>query len=72
MIRKLILTRCPAFVYAVMKERIKVEGKAGNLGDAITVSKEGDGKLVVESKIPLSKRLVKLSLALDILFHGKY
>ncbi|KAK9894338.1 ribosomal protein L22e [Cystobasidium minutum MCA 4210] len=42
-----------------MKERIKVEGKAGNLGDAITVSKEGDGKLVVESKIPLSKRYLK-------------
>lgn len=39
-----------------MKERIKVEGKAGNLGDNVTVSKEGDGKLVVESKIPLSKR----------------
>jgi len=42
-----------------MKERIKVEGKAGNLGDNVTVSKEGDGKLVVESKIPLSKRYLK-------------
>lgn len=39
-----------------MKERIKVEGKAGNLGESINVQLEGDGKLSVESKIPLSKR----------------
>jgi len=45
-----------------MKERIKVEGKAGNLGNDITVELEGDGKLVVDSKIPLSKRSVGASV----------
>lgn len=42
-----------------MKERIKVEGKAGNLGNDVIVQKEGEGKLSVESKIPLSKRYLK-------------
>lgn len=50
-----------------MKERIKVEGKAGNLGDNVTVSKEGDGKLVVESKIPLSKRWAGTSFLCQVL-----
>ena len=43
----------------VMKERIKVDGKAGQLGDKVSVSKEGEGKLVVTANGPFSKRYLK-------------
>ena len=39
-------------------QRIKVDNKTGNLGTNITVSKDKDS-LVVESKIPFSKRYLK-------------
>jgi len=42
-----------------MQERIKVEGKAGNLGDNVTVQKEGDGKISVTSNVATSKRYIK-------------
>jgi hypothetical protein len=42
--------------HTVMQERIKVEGKAGNLGDNVTVQKEGDGKISVTSNVATSKR----------------
>ena len=42
-----------------MRERIKVNGKAGNLGDKISLSKEGDGKLVLSTSAPFSKRYLK-------------
>jgi len=44
-----------------MQQRIKVEGKVGNLGNPgmeVEVSKDGD-KLVVTSKIDMSKRYLK-------------
>ena len=41
-----------------LAQRIKVEGKTGNLGTNVTVSKDKDS-LVVEAKIALSKRYIK-------------
>lgn len=41
-----------------MAQRIKVEGKIGNLGDAVKVAKERDN-LVISANIPFSKRYVK-------------
>jgi large subunit ribosomal protein L22e len=41
-----------------LKQRIKVEGKAGNLGNAISVSKDSTN-LVVQASVPLSKRYLK-------------
>jgi len=41
-----------------MTQRIKVDGKAGNLGSAVSVAKEGKN-LVVQAGIPLSKRYLK-------------
>jgi len=42
-----------------MKEHIKVDGKAGNLGDKISVTKEGDGKLAISATGAFSKRYIK-------------
>jgi len=42
-----------------LHDRIKVDGKPGQLGDAIKITKEGDGKLSVASNIPFSKRYLK-------------
>ncbi|KAL7005012.1 hypothetical protein EMMF5_005376, partial [Cystobasidiomycetes sp. EMM_F5] len=42
-----------------LKEHIKVDNKAGNLGDKITVTKEGDGKVLVTATGAFSKRYVK-------------
>jgi hypothetical protein len=41
-----------------LKERIKVNGKAGALGDAVTVGKD-KSKIVVTSENPFSKRYLK-------------
>ncbi|KLO20228.1 ribosomal protein L22e [Schizopora paradoxa] len=41
-----------------LKERIKVEGKTGNLGEKVKVSREGN-KVVIAPSVPLSKRYVK-------------
>lgn len=41
-----------------MVERIKVEGKTGQLGDNVKVQRSGD-KLIVTSQIPFSKRYLK-------------
>merc|ERR1712003_377178 len=41
-----------------LTQRIKVEGKTGNLGNNVTVAKDKD-TLVVEAKIDLSKRYLK-------------
>merc|ERR1712071_357793 len=41
-----------------LSQKIKVEGKAGNLGTNITVSMDKES-IVCESKIPLSKRYLK-------------
>ena len=41
-----------------LNQRIKVEGKTGNLGSNVTVAKDKD-TLVVEAKIDFSKRYLK-------------
>lgn len=40
-------------------ERIKVNGKTGNLGNAVTLGREKNTKLVLTSDIPFSKRYLK-------------
>lgn len=42
-----------------LHDRIKVDGKAGQLGDAVHISREGEGKIVVKTTIPFSKRYLK-------------
>ncbi|WFD43682.1 Ribosomal L22e protein [Malassezia psittaci] len=42
-----------------LHDRIKVDGKAGQLGDAVQISREGDGKIWVKTTIPFSKRYLK-------------
>jgi len=39
-------------------QRIKVDGKTGNLGQAVTVAKDKDA-LIIETKIAFSKRYLK-------------
>lgn len=41
-----------------LEQRIKVENKTGNLGTSVTVSMDKES-IVVESKIPFSKRYLK-------------
>ncbi|WP_411025048.1 eL22 family ribosomal protein, partial [Salmonella sp. s54836] len=41
-----------------LKQRIKVNNKTGNLGDHIHVNK-AEGKIIVTSNIPMSKRYLK-------------
>ncbi|GAA5931694.1 60S ribosomal protein eL22 RPL22A [Sporobolomyces koalae] len=40
-------------------DHIKVEGKTGQLGDDVKLSREGAGKLSVTSTVPFSKRYLK-------------
>ncbi|GJQ79884.1 structural constituent of ribosome [Trypoxylus dichotomus] len=40
-------------------ERIKINGKTGNLGNAVSLSRERNLKLVLSSEIPFSKRYLK-------------
>ncbi|KAK0550043.1 Ribosomal L22e protein [Tilletia horrida] len=42
-----------------LQERIKVENKAGALGDAVKVTREGEQKVWIKTTIPFSKRYVK-------------
>ena len=42
-----------------LHDRIKVEGKAGQLGEAVKISREGEGKIWVKTTIPFSKRYLK-------------
>merc|ERR1719313_2814668 len=41
-----------------LKERIKVEGKTGNLGDKVTISRD-KAKIHVTAEAPFSKRYLK-------------
>merc|ERR1712166_609375 len=41
-----------------MTSRVKVAGKTGNLGNSVSIAKDGQ-MLVVEAKIPFSKRYLK-------------
>jgi len=42
-----------------LHDRIKVEGKAGQLGENIKIVRDGNTKITVTSTIPLSKRYLK-------------
>ncbi|RPB16264.1 60S ribosomal protein L22 [Morchella conica CCBAS932] len=42
-----------------LHDKIKVDGRVGNLGETIQISQEGDGKIVVISHIPFSGRYLK-------------
>jgi len=42
-----------------LKERIKVNGKTGNLGTAVVLEKLGKSKIAINSEIPFSKRYLK-------------
>ncbi|BGP54053.1 hypothetical protein JCM8202_003053 [Rhodotorula sphaerocarpa] len=42
-----------------LAERIKIEGKTGQLGDDVKLQREGSGKLAVITSIPFSKRQLK-------------
>ncbi|KAI8457118.1 ribosomal protein L22e [Phakopsora pachyrhizi] len=48
----------PAFV-KFLHDRIKVEGRAGQLGDKIKIEPDGGNKVAVTSTIPFSKRYLK-------------
>merc|ERR1712124_155299 len=48
----------PADLEKFFKERIKVEGKTGNLGEKVTVSRE-KSKIHVSAEAPFSKRYLK-------------
>lgn len=42
-----------------LNERIKVEGRVGNLGDTIQISQQGDGKIEIIAHNELSGRYLK-------------
>ncbi|PPQ98732.1 hypothetical protein CVT26_010032 [Gymnopilus dilepis] len=42
-----------------LHDRIKVDGKAGQLGDNVKIVRDGNTKLTVTSNIPFSKRYLK-------------
>ena len=48
----------PASLEKFLHDRIKVEGKTSNLGNAITITRD-NAKVIVSTKIPLSKRYLK-------------
>merc|ERR1712061_134814 len=48
----------PSDLEKFFKERIKVEGKTGNLGEKVTVSRE-KSKIHVSAEAPFSKRYLK-------------
>ncbi|WEW56824.1 60S ribosomal protein L22 [Emydomyces testavorans] len=42
-----------------LHDRIKVDGRVGNLGDSVQISRSGDGKIEVVTHIPFSGRYLK-------------
>ncbi len=42
-----------------LHDKIKVENRVGNLGDSVTISQVGDGKIEVVAHIPFSGRYLK-------------
>ncbi|KAL0638645.1 60S ribosomal protein L22 [Maublancomyces gigas] len=42
-----------------LHDKIKVGGRVGNLGEAVQISQEGDGKVVIITHIPFSGRYLK-------------
>ena len=48
----------PASFEKYLQDRIKVDGKAGNLGDKVVVSRD-KAKILVQAQLPFSKRYLK-------------
>ncbi|KAL6302193.1 ribosomal protein L22e [Sparassis latifolia] len=42
-----------------LHDRIKVDGKTGQLGESVKITRDADTKITVTSNIPLSKRYLK-------------
>ncbi|OBZ78805.1 60S ribosomal protein L22 [Grifola frondosa] len=42
-----------------LHDRIKVDGKTGQLGENVKIHRDGDTKITVTSNVPLSKRYLK-------------
>jgi large subunit ribosomal protein L22e len=42
-----------------LHDKIKVEGRTGNLGDIVQISQEGEGKIVVTAHTQFSGRYLK-------------
>jgi large subunit ribosomal protein L22e len=42
-----------------LQDRIKVNGKAGQLGDVVAVSRDGRTRITVLTRVPFSKRYLK-------------
>ncbi|KAI0762843.1 ribosomal protein L22e [Fomes fomentarius] len=42
-----------------LHDRIKVDGKTGQLGESVKINRDGDKSVTVTSNIPLSKRYLK-------------
>ncbi|KAF7789915.1 hypothetical protein EIP86_000863 [Pleurotus ostreatoroseus] len=42
-----------------LHDRIKVEGKTGQLGENVKITRQGDVSVTVTSSVPLSKRYLK-------------
>ena len=42
-----------------LHDKVKVENRVGNLGDAVTISQAGNGKIEVVAHIPFSGRYLK-------------
>jgi len=42
-----------------LHDKVKVEGRVGNLGDSVQISQTGDGKIEVITHIPFSGRYLK-------------
>uniref|UniRef100_A0A8C6I3W6 Large ribosomal subunit protein eL22 n=1 Tax=Mus spicilegus TaxID=10103 RepID=A0A8C6I3W6_MUSSI len=46
----------------LLQERIKVNGKAGNLGGGVVTIERSKSKIIVTSEVPFSKRFPVLGL----------
>ena len=54
-----------------LHDRIKVEGRTGNLGDNVAISQVGDGKIEVVTHIPFSGRYLKyLYVLIKLWYYG--
>ncbi|KAL4064946.1 ribosomal protein L22e [Scleroderma yunnanense] len=42
-----------------LHDRIKVDNKAGQLGDKVKISRDGNNKITITTNIPFSKRYLK-------------
>ncbi|KAG5463388.1 MAG: ribosomal protein L22e [Olpidium bornovanus] len=42
-----------------LHDKIKVNGRAGNLGDSVSIARNADGKISVSANAPMAKRYLK-------------